>query len=81
VKSGGALTVSEQHFLSLLTAKDVEKLTTGEIVDGARVVSAKRVTYEGPHTYDILPDGSTGPYWADEILIGSTLSRAPVCGK
>ena len=28
MKSGEALTVSEQHFLSLLTAEDVEKLAT-----------------------------------------------------
>ncbi len=34
-----------------------------------------------PQTCDILPNGSTGLYWANEILIGSTLSRSPVCGK
>ncbi len=51
------------------------------MVGDARVVSAKRVAYEETHTYDILPDGGTALYWADEILIGSTLSKSPVCGK
>ncbi len=62
-------------------AEPRKSLQPEEMVDGARVVSAKRVTYEGSHSYDILLDVSTGLYWADEIPIGSTLSSSPVCGK
>ncbi len=76
---GRALTASPRH--PLADGRILEELTTGEIVDGARVVSAKRVAYEETHTYDILPDGGTALYWADEILIGSTLSKSPACGK
>ena len=76
---GRTLTASPRH--PLADGRILEELATGKIVDGARVVSAKRVTYEESHTYDILPDGGTGLYWADEILIGSTLSKSPVCGK
>ena len=76
---GRTLTASPRH--PLADGRILEELTTGEIVDGARVVSAKRVAYEETHTYDILPDGGTALYWADEILIGSTLSKSPVCGK
>jgi hypothetical protein len=31
--------------------------------------------YDHPATYDLLPSGATGFYWADGILIGSTLAN------
>ncbi len=45
----------------------------GAELDGARVVLAERVPYDGGATYDLLPAGPTGFYWADGILMGSTL--------
>ena len=47
----------------------------GDLLDGAVVVSAERITYGGGHTYDILPDSATGTYRADGILLKSTLTR------
>lgn len=47
----------------------------GEIVDGAVVVSADRVAYGAGTTFDLLPSGSTGTYWADGIPLASTLAR------
>ncbi|HAF09650.1 MAG TPA: hypothetical protein DCK98_06150 [Chloroflexi bacterium] len=47
----------------------------GEIVDGAAVVSADRVAYGAGTTFDLLPSGSTGSYWADGIPLASTLAR------
>ena len=76
---GRTLTAAPCH--PLADGRALEELATGDMVDGARVVSAKRVTYEESRTYDVLPAGSTGLYWADEILIGSTLSRSLVCGE
>jgi hypothetical protein len=49
-------------------------LAVGDVVDGAHVVSVERVPYTATETYDILPAGETGFYWADGILMGSTLS-------
>lgn len=46
----------------------------GDLLDGARVVGAERVRYEGRATYDLLPAGATGAYWANGVLLGSTLS-------
>jgi hypothetical protein len=46
---------------------------TGEILDGTRVILIERIPYDGMATYDLLPSGDTGFYWANEILIGSTL--------
>jgi len=47
----------------------------GDLVDGARVVSAELVAYAGGATFDLLPAGGTGAYWANGILLGSTLAR------
>ncbi len=49
-------------------------LSVGETLDGARVVLAELVPYAGGATYDLLPSGETGLYWADGILLGSTLA-------
>lgn len=54
----------------------VGDLAAGETVDGATVVSVERVRYRGGATYDILPAGATGAYWANGVLLGSTLRYA-----
>ena len=51
----------------------VGDLTVGDSLDGARIASAERVAYGGGATYDILPAGLTGAYWANGVLLGSTL--------
>jgi hypothetical protein len=50
-------------------------LKIGEFLDGARVTTLERLTYEGFATYDLLPSGDTGFYWANGILMGSTLAK------
>lgn len=47
---------------------------TGNTLDGALVVTVEYVTYDGSATYDFLPDGPTGLYWANGILLRSTLA-------
>jgi hypothetical protein len=51
------------------------ELTAGDVLDGARIVQIERVLYGESYTFDILPSGATGYYWADGILIGSTLVK------
>ncbi len=51
------------------------QLRPGDRLDGGRVTLAGLAPYRGPATYDILPAGGTGDYWADGILVGSTLGR------
>jgi hypothetical protein len=51
----------------------VGQLRAGDAYDGSSVVSAERVPYHGGRTFDLLPVGSTGLYWANGILLGSTL--------
>jgi hypothetical protein len=48
-------------------------LREGDPLDGGRVILIERIANEGASTYDILPSGNTGFYWANGILLGSTL--------
>jgi hypothetical protein len=45
----------------------------GDSLDGGIILSAERARYTGSATYDLLPAGETGFYWANGILIASTL--------
>jgi hypothetical protein len=38
-------------------------------------VSVTDIPYEHDATYDILPDSTSGAYFASGVLIGSTLAR------
>ncbi|MSQ31640.1 MAG: hypothetical protein EXR59_00130 [Dehalococcoidia bacterium] len=44
-------------------------------LESARVMSADLLAYTHEYTYDVLPSGDTGQYWANGILLGSTLFR------
>lgn len=46
----------------------------GDTLDGALVIVVEHVIYKGGATYDLLPSGSTGLYWANGILLKSTLA-------
>ena len=48
-------------------------LRAGDLLDGAVVSNAEVVPYGGEYVYDLLPAGATGRYWADGVLLGSTL--------
>jgi len=51
----------------------IGEVRIGERLDGSRVVQVEWVSYAGGAVYDILPAGETGWYWANGILLGSTL--------
>lgn len=68
---GRALFVSPGHLTA--DGRKVGDLRAGDKLDGAVVVSAERVAYSGDATFDILPDGASGAYWANGVLLGSTL--------
>ena len=53
--------------------RHIDELAAGDTLDGARIASVDRVAYAGGATYDILPAGATGAYWANGVLLGSTL--------
>jgi len=48
-------------------------LLVDDILDGSPVIVAEKTSYDKGYTYDILPSGNTGLYFANGILIDSTL--------
>jgi hypothetical protein len=50
-------------------------LKVNDLLDGARLIKIERLHYAGTATYDLLPSGGTGFYWANGILMGSTLAK------
>ena len=53
----------------------VGELNPGDLLDGSRIVAMDVLPYAGD-TWDLLPLSSTGTYWADGVLLGSTLANA-----
>lgn len=46
----------------------------GDTMDGATVIAVERLAYDGGATCDFLPSGGIGLYWANGILLKSTLA-------
>jgi hypothetical protein len=57
----------------LADGRPIGSITAGDAVDGAVVMSADRVPYGSGTTFDLLPSGPTGRYWAEGIPLASTL--------
>src|SRR3989442_7327327 len=69
---GRELLVSPGH----MTADDrpLGMLKIGDALDGSTITRWELVPYAGERTYDLLPAASTGRYWANGILLASTLA-------
>jgi hypothetical protein len=73
LEDGRELYISPGH--PTADGRRIGQLRAGDSLDGARIVSVERIPYPGGATYDLLPAGDTGYYWANGILIGSTLAE------
>ncbi len=71
LKDGRELVVSPNH--PTIDGKKIGTLVSGDVIDSSEIISTSLERYTSAYTYDILPEGNTGAYWADGILIGSTL--------
>ena len=71
LQDGRELLVSPGH--PTADGRTVGEFAVGDILDGHKVISLTLVSYSEGYTYDILPSGPTGFYWANDILLGSTL--------
>jgi hypothetical protein len=69
---GRELLVSPGHRTS--SGVPVGELNAGETLDGSTITLFELVPYRGDRTYDLLPAGPTGHYWADGIPMASTLT-------
>lgn len=71
LEDGREIFASPRHPIG--DGKIFNNLSVGDILDGSKIITAEKTTYDKGYTYDILPSGSTGFYFANGILIGSTL--------
>ncbi|HYU83102.1 MAG TPA: Hint domain-containing protein [Candidatus Polarisedimenticolia bacterium] len=71
LSDGRAVDVSPGH--PTADGRSVGDLRAGDAYDGAVVLSAELIPYAGRATFDVLPAGATGMYWANGVLLGSTL--------
>jgi len=55
--------------------RPLRDLLSGERYDASPILSTDYVESSAPTTFDILPAGASGEYWANGILVGSTLAR------
>ena len=51
------------------------EINIGDVIDNSIVTIAEKVQYQDQFTYDILPSGDTGTYWANGIPVKSTLIK------
>lgn len=70
---GRQLLVSPGH--QTADGRTVGSLQVGDWLDGSRITQWELVPYAGGRTYDLLPAGTTGRYWANGILLSSTLTH------
>lgn len=68
---GRELFASPGH--SIAGGRTLGSLLPGDVVSGSVVIGASLVAYDETYTYDILPDSASGTYWANGILLQSTL--------
>jgi hypothetical protein len=71
LEDGRTVSASPGHPSAARIALGVYQL--GDILDGSQIIADERVAYTEGSTYDILPGGGTGLYWANGILLLSTL--------
>ena len=68
---GRVASASAQHPLAGGLA--IGSLQHGDSLDGSAVEQVELVPYAGGRTWDVLPSGESGEYWADGVVMGSTL--------
>ncbi len=71
LEDGRELFVSPRH--PLPNGDAVQTVKAGDIMDGSMVITSELIPYAEEYTYDILPSGETGVYWANGIPMKSTL--------
>jgi hypothetical protein len=69
---GRELLVSPGHRTA--DGRAMGSLHAGDELDGSRVTTWELVPYSQGSTYDLLPAGPTGRYWANGILLASTIA-------
>jgi hypothetical protein len=69
---GRSVTASLRH--PTADGRTFADLAAGDSLDGAVIDDLDLFSYHDGYTYDLLPAGETGWYWADGVLLASTLT-------
>lgn len=72
LNDGRTVTASPGH--PTAEGRALDDYQVGDTLDGALVITVEHVTYNSNATYDFLPSGSTGLYWANGVLLKSTIT-------
>ncbi len=75
LEDGRSITASPGHPSAEL--KHLGDYQVGDLLDSSRIVSTEYVSYDDHFTFDLLPESDSGLYWANRILLKSTLFRNP----
>jgi Hint domain len=73
LENGRELLVSPGH--RTVDEHSIGNLKKGDLLGGGHIIRIEEEAYNQAATYDLLPSGPTGNYWANGILIGSTLAE------
>jgi len=71
LSDGRTVTASPGHLTA--DGRALGDYQVGDTLDRGEVVAAGLVDHSSDNTYDLLPSGTTGLYWANGILLKSTL--------
>jgi hypothetical protein len=71
-ENGRFIEMTAEH--PLADGRPLSALSAGSKLMGSTVVGIHSVAYTHDATYDILPDSTSGAYFASGVLIGSTLA-------
>jgi hypothetical protein len=74
LNDGRAVTASPGH--PTAEGRPLGDYQLGDTMDGWLVVVVEHVAYDKGATYDLLPSGVTGLYWANGVLLRSTLTTS-----
>jgi hypothetical protein len=69
---GAKFEMSAEH--PTADGRHLSRLRVGDSLENQVVTGLLSIPYRHTHTFDILPASSTGAYFADGVLIGSTLA-------
>jgi hypothetical protein len=70
--NGASFEISATH--PTASGMPLSAFGVGDELMGERIARITRIPYRHAYTYDILPDSDTGTYFADGVLMGSTLA-------
>ena len=71
LNDGRSVTASPGH--PTAEGRAIVDYQAGDMLDGAQVIKVDFINYESAMTFDFLPDSTSGLYWANNVLLKSTL--------